>query len=216
MKPLPGVRTGVFKEDKTPCGVGESGNLYLMEPFPSLARTIWNDHEKYVELYWSAFPGHYLTGDGARIDEDGDHWLLGRVDDVISVAGHRIGAAEIEAALISHPAVAEAAVVPVPDEIKGEAIYTFVTLKDGFTESEDLKKQLVNQVRNVVGPIATPKTIQISHGLPKTRSGKIMRRLLRKIAGGSRQDELGDTTTLLDPTVIESLIKGRPKDDEKK
>ncbi|MDR0790933.1 MAG: acetate--CoA ligase [Methanomassiliicoccaceae archaeon] len=209
MKPLPGVKTGVFREDKTECAVGESGNLYLMEPFPSLARTIWNDHAKYVELYWNTFPGHYLTGDGARIDADGDHWLLGRVDDVISVAGHRIGAAEIEAALIAHAAVAEAAVVPVPDEIKGEAIYTFVTLKDGFTESDDLKKQLVNQVRNVVGPIATPKTIQISHGLPKTRSGKIMRRLLRKIAGGSRQDELGDTTTLLDPTVIDSLIKGR-------
>ncbi|MDR0778262.1 MAG: acetate--CoA ligase [Methanomassiliicoccaceae archaeon] len=209
MKPLPGIKTGVFREDKTECGVGESGNLFLMEPFPSLARTIWNDHAKYVEQYWATFPGHYLTGDGARIDADGDHWLLGRVDDVISVAGHRIGAAEIEAALIAHPAVAEAAVVPVPDEIKGEAIYTFVTLKDGFTESEDLKKQLINQVRNVVGPIATPKTIQISQGLPKTRSGKIMRRLLRKIAGGSSQSELGDTTTLLDPSVIESLIKGR-------
>ncbi|MDR2866310.1 MAG: acetate--CoA ligase [Methanomassiliicoccaceae archaeon] len=209
MKPLPGIEAGVFKEDKTPCGTGESGNLYLNRPFPSLARTIWNDHAKFVETYWSAFPGHYLTGDGARVDEDGDFWLLGRVDDVISVAGHRIGAAEIEAALISHPAVAEAAVVPVPDEIKGEAIYTFVTLKDGFTDSEELKKALVNHVRNVVGPIATPKTIQITGGLPKTRSGKIVRRILRKIAGGSRSDELGDTTTLIDPAVIDALIKGR-------
>jgi len=209
MKPLPGIEAAIYREDKTVCGVGESGNLYLEKPFPSLARTIWNDHAKYVETYWKTFPGHYLTGDGARTDDGGDYWLLGRVDDVISVAGHRIGAAEIEAALIAHPAVAEAAVVPVPDEIKGEAIYTFVTLKDGFQESDDLKKQLTNQVRNVVGPIATPKTIQISNGLPKTRSGKIMRRILRKIAGGSRQDELGDTTTLIDPGVIDVLIKGR-------
>jgi len=209
MKPLPGIEPAIYREDKTKCNVGESGNLYIDKPFPSLARTIWNDHDKYVETYWKAFPGHYLTGDGARIDDGGDYWLLGRVDDVISVAGHRIGAAEIEAALIAHPAVAEAAVVPIPDEIKGEAIYTFVTLKDGFQESEDLEKQLTNQVRNVVGPIATPKTIQISVGLPKTRSGKIMRRILRKIAGGSKQDELGDTTTLVDPGVIELLIKGR-------
>jgi len=209
MKPQPGIEPAIYKEDKTPCAAGESGNLYIKKPFPSLARTIWNDHEKYVETYWTAFPGHYLTGDGARMDADGDYWLLGRVDDVISVAGHRIGAAEVEAALIAHPAVAEAAVVPIPDEIKGEAIYTFVTLKDGFEESEDLKKQLINQVRNIVGPIATPKTIQIAHGLPKTRSGKIMRRLLRKIAGGSKKDELGDTTTLIDPGVIDVLIKGR-------
>ncbi|MCL2607062.1 MAG: acetate--CoA ligase [Methanomassiliicoccaceae archaeon] len=209
MKPLPGIEPVIYKEDKTECAAGESGNLYIKKPFPSLARTIWNDHEKFVETYWTAFPGHYLTGDGARVDEDGDYWLLGRVDDVISVAGHRIGAAEVEAALISHPAVAEAAVVPIPDEIKGEAIYTFVTLKDGFEESEDLKKQLIDQVRNIVGPIATPKTVQIANGLPKTRSGKIMRRLLRKIAGGSKKDELGDTTTLIDPGVIDVLIKGR-------
>jgi acetyl-CoA synthetase len=209
MKPLPGVETAVYKEDKTPCGVGEAGNLYLTRPFPSLARTIWNDHDKYVEVYWSAYPGHYLTGDGARIDKDGDHWLLGRVDDVISVAGHRIGAAEIEAALVSHRSVAEAAVVPIPDELKGEAIYTFVTLKDGFIESEDLKKELINHVRHMVGPIATPKTIQISNGLPKTRSGKIMRRILRKIAGGGKLEELGDTTTLVDPSVVDSLIRDR-------
>ena len=209
MKPLPGIETTVLREDKTKCDVGESGSLYITRPFPSLARTIWNDHKKFVDLYWSAVNGYYLTGDGAKIDPDGDHWLLGRVDDVISVAGHRIGAAEIEAALISHRAVAEAAVVPVPDEIKGEAIYTFVTLKNGFVDSDELKKELINQVRNVVGPIATPKTIQISSGLPKTRSGKIMRRILRKIAGGGKYDDLGDTTTLLDPKIVESLIEGR-------
>ena len=209
MKPLPGIEAGIFKEDRTPCKEGEPGNLYILRPFPSLARTIWGDHAKYVENYWNAYPGHYLTGDGARMDADGDYWLLGRVDDVISVAGHRIGAAEIEAALVSHPAVAEAAVVPIPDEVKGEAIYTFVTLKDGFRESDDLKKQLVNHVRNVVGPIATPKAVQISQGLPKTRSGKIMRRILRKIAGGDRHEDLGDTTTLLDPSVIDALISGR-------
>jgi acetyl-CoA synthetase len=211
MKPLPGIEPVVYRENRTVCDVGESGNLYIKRPFPSLARTIWNDHAKYSEVYWTAFPGHYLTGDGAKVDADGDHWLLGRVDDVISVAGHRLGAAEIEAALIGHAAVAEAAVVPVPDELKGEAIYIFVTLKDGFEESEDLIKQLVNQVRNIVGPIATPRTIQIAQGLPKTRSGKIMRRILRKIAGGSKPEDLGDTTTLVDPTVIDYLIKGRKK-----
>ena len=209
MKPLPGIETAVIKEDKTPCGPGESGNLYLTKPFPSLARTIWDDHAKFVEVYWSGVSGYYLTGDGARIDEDGDHWLLGRVDDVISVAGHRIGAAEVEAALVSHKAVAEAAVVPVPDELEGEAIYTFVTLKDGFSDSEELQKDLINHVRHMVGPIATPKTIQVSDALPKTRSGKIMRRILRKIAGGGKLEELGDTTTLVDPGVVDALIKDR-------
>ena len=209
MRPLPGVEAAVYGEDKKQCGVDESGNLYITKPVPSFARTIWNDHAKYVEMYWAAFPGHYLTGDGAKVDKDGDFWLLGRVDDVISVAGHRIGATEVESALIEHPAVAEAAACAVLDDIKGEAIYIYVTLKDGFNGSDDLKKQMVDQVRRSMGPFATPKTIQIVSGLPKTRSGKIMRRILRKIAQGGSREDLGDTTTLTDPGIIDELIKGR-------
>ena len=154
-------------------------------------------------------PGHYFSGDGARIDVDGDIWLLGRVDDVISVAGHRIGAAEVEAALVAHKAVAEAAAVPIPDDIKGEAIYVYVTLKDGFKATESLKEELVGQVRSYVGPIATPRIVYIASGLPKTRSGKIMRRILRKIATGSKKEELGDITTLTDPAIIDELIRDR-------
>lgn len=209
MKPFFGIEPEVINEDRTLTPVDEGGRLVVKRPWPSIARTIWQDHEKYKEIYWDPYPGYYFTGDRARRDRDGDYWLLGRVDDVISVAGHRIGAAEVEAALISHPSVAEAAVVPIPDEIKGEAIYTFVTLKDGFQESEELKKALVNHVRNEVGAIATPKVVQIADALPKTRSGKIVRRMLRKIAGGSGSEDLGDTTTLADPEVIKNLIKGR-------
>jgi len=209
MKPFFGIEPAILNEDKSVTPVGEGGRLVVKKPWPSIARTIWQDHEKYKEFYWTAYPGYYFTGDGARMDKDGDYWLLGRVDDVISVAGHRIGAAEVEAALISHQAVAEAAVVPIPDEIKGEAIYTFVTLKDGFKSSEELIKSLINHVRNEVGAIATPKVIQIADALPKTRSGKIVRRMLRKIAGGSKSEELGDTSTLQDQGVIDALIKGR-------
>lgn len=209
MKPFFGIEPVVINEDKTLSQVNESGRLVIKRPWPSIARTIWQDHDKYKEVYWQPYPGYYFTGDGARMDSDGDFWLLGRVDDVISVAGHRIGAAEVEAALLSHASVAEAAVVPIPDDIKGEAIYTFVTLKDGFTESADLIKALVNHVRNEVGAIATPKVIQIADALPKTRSGKIVRRMLRKIASGSGASELGDSSTLQDPEVIDQLIKGR-------
>jgi len=209
MKPFFGIDPFILNEDKTATKVGESGRLVIKRPWPSIARTVWQDHEKYKEIYWSPYPGYYFTGDGARVDEDGDYWMLGRVDDVISVAGHRIGAAEIEAALLSHKAVAETAVVPIPDELKGEAIYTFVTLKDGFIDSEELRKALINHVRNEVGPIATPKVIQIADALPKTRSGKIVRRMLRKIASGGKSEDLGDTSTLMDQNVIASLIKGR-------
>lgn len=208
MKPFFGIEPFVINEDRTPTPVGENGRLVIKNPWPSCARTVWRDHEKYKELYWNAYPGYYFTGDGARMDADGDIWILGRVDDVISVAGHRIGANEVESALLSHPAVAEAAVVPIPDEIKGEAIYTFVTLKDGFEESEDLKKALVKHVRNEVGPIATPKFIQFTDHLPKTRSGKIVRRILRKVAGGSNCADV-DTSSLIDPDVIGKLIEGR-------
>ncbi|MFA5452324.1 MAG: acetate--CoA ligase [Candidatus Methanomethylophilaceae archaeon] len=209
MKPFFGIEPLILNEDKTPTPVGESGGrLVIKKPWPSCARTIWGDHEKYKDLYWKPYPGYYFTGDGARQDKDGDYWITGRVDDVISVAGHRIGATEIEATLISHPAVAEAAVVPIPDEIKGEAIYTFITLKDGFVESEDLKKQLIAHVRNEVGPIATPKAVQFTDALPKTRSGKIVRRILRKIAGGSNGSDI-DTSALIDPDIIQGLVKGR-------
>lgn len=209
MKPFFGIEPEVINEDKTLTPDGESGRLVIKKPWPSIARTIWQDHAKYKEIYWDPYPGYYFTGDGARRDKDGDYWLLGRVDDVISVAGHRIGAAEVEAALLTYPAVAEAAVVPIPDEIKGEAIYTFVTLKEGVDMSVDYVKVLVDHVRKEVGAIATPKVIQIADALPKTRSGKIVRRMLRKIAGGSGSGDLGDTTTLADPEVINDLIKGR-------
>jgi acetyl-CoA synthetase len=150
----------------------------------------------------------YFTGDGARVDSDGDYWLMGRVDDVINVSGHRLGTAEVESALVSHPAVAEAAVVGYPHDIKGEGIYVYVTLKEGQTASDDLKKILVGHVRTVIGPIATPDKLQFAPGLPKTRSGKIMRRILRKIAH-NEIDQLGDTSTLADPSVVDSLVKGK-------
>ena len=209
MKPFFGIEPLILNEDKTPTQVGEGGGrLVIKKPWPSCARTIWGDHEKYKDLYWKPYPGYYFTGDGAKQDKDGDYWITGRVDDVISVAGHRIGATEVEATLISHPAVAEAAVVPIPDEIKGEAIYTFITLKDGFVESDDLKKQLIAYIRNEVGPIATPKAVQFTDALPKTRSGKIVRRILRKIAGGSNGSDI-DTSALIDPDIIHDLVKGR-------
>ncbi|NLL94169.1 MAG: acetate--CoA ligase [Thermoplasmatales archaeon] len=208
MKPFFGIEPTLINEDGSPTKTGEQGRLVLKKPWPSCARTVWNDHQMYRQTYWEVYPGYYFTGDGARMDEDGDIWITGRVDDVISVAGHRIGAAEVEAALISHKSVAEAAVVPIPDEIKGEAIYTFVTLKQGFEESEELVKELITHVRKEVGPIATPKTIQVVDELPKTRSGKIVRRILRKIAGGGDGKDL-DTSALVDPNVIGALVKGR-------
>lgn len=208
-KPFFGVSPLTIREDKTVCELDEDGRLVITQPWPSITRTLWGDHKRYRETYWDVYPGYYFTGDGGRIDKDGDIWILGRVDDVMSVAGHRIGAAEVEAALIGHPAVAEAAVVPVPDEIKGEAIYVFVNLKDGYEGSDQLRKELINKVRHDVGPIATPKTIQFTDGLPKTRSGKIMRRILRKIASGGMHEDLGDTSTLAEPEIVDRLIKGR-------
>ncbi|MBC7256343.1 MAG: acetyl-coenzyme A synthetase, partial [Chloroflexi bacterium] len=166
------------------------------------------DHPRFIETYFTLYPNLYFTGDGARIDEDGDYWLLGRIDDVLNVSGHRISTAEVESALVSHPAVAEAAVVGRPHEIKGQAIYAYVTLQSGVEKSDALLKELVAHVRKEIGPIATPEVIQFADALPKTRSGKIMRRILRKIAEGSL-DSLGDITTLADMNVIEALIKGR-------
>jgi acetyl-CoA synthetase len=169
---------------------------------------MWGDHQRFIDTYFTMYNDLYFTGDGCRIDTDGDYWLMGRIDDVVNVSGHRIGTAEVESALVAHAKVAEAAVCPMPHDIKGQALYAFVTLKAGITENDELKKELVKHVRKEIGPIATPEIIQFAEGLPKTRSGKIMRRILRKIAE-NQTDNLGDITTLADPSIVEKLIKGR-------
>lgn len=182
-----------------------SGLLCIKSPWPSMMRTLWQDHERYETAYFSAYPGLYFTGDGARRDQDGYYWITGRVDDVINVSGHRIGTAEVESALVSHPLCAEAAVVGVEHPVKGQSIYAFVTLMNDVEYSADLKKELVTTVRSVIGPFAAPDAIHWAPGLPKTRSGKIMRRVLRKIAS-NEEDQLGDTSTLADPAVVDELI----------
>ena len=207
-KPFPSIEPAVLRDDGSVAAPGEGGYLVIKKPWPGLMRTVFGAHDRFKEIYWSRFRGVYFTSDGARVDSDGDYWLMGRVDDVIKVSGHRIGTAEIESALVSHPRVAEAAVVPIPHEIKGEAIYAYVTLRVGVEPSEALKKDLGLHVRNTVGPIAVPENIQFTEALPKTRSGKIMRRILRKIAAGESGD-LGDITTLADPSVVEKLIEQR-------
>jgi acetyl-CoA synthetase len=207
-KPFPGVDAAVIREDGSPASANEGGYLVIRKPWPGMMRTIYGQHERFKETYFVQFPGMYFTGDGARVDEDGDFWLMGRVDDVINVSGHRIGTAEVESALVSHPVVAEAAVVGMPHDIKGQGIYAFVTLKSGQAKSDDLKKALVAHVRKEIGPIATPDKIQFADSLPKTRSGKIMRRILKKIAAGEVSD-LGDTTTLSDPGVVQTLVSER-------
>ncbi|MBV8089663.1 MAG: acetate--CoA ligase, partial [Alphaproteobacteria bacterium] len=188
-------------------GPGE-GNLCIARAWPGMMRTVFGDHPRFVATYFSAFPGLYFTGDGARRDKDGFYWLTGRVDDVINVAGHRLGTAEIESALVAHPKVAEAACVGYPHEIKGQGIYAYVTLKVNETPSEELKRELVAWVRQEISPIAAPDLLQWAPGLPKTRSGKIMRRILRKIAA-NEHDALGDVTTLADPSVVDELVENR-------
>jgi len=209
-RPFPGVVPKVVKEDGSPAGVDEGGYLVIEKPWPGMIRGTYGDpeHKRMKEVYFSRFPGTYLSGDGARVDKDGDYWLMGRIDDVINISGHRLGTAEVESALVSHDTVAEAAVVGFPHEIKGEGIYVYVTLKDGNKPSDELKKILVGHVRTVIGPIASPDKLQFAPGLPKTRSGKIMRRILRKIARGD-VDDLGDTSTLADPSVVDNLVKER-------
>ncbi len=182
------------------------GNLCLKRPWPGMMRTVYGDHERFKKTYFSMFPGKYFTGDGAKRDEDGYYWITGRVDDVINVSGHRMGTAEVESALVSHAAVAEAAVVGYPHEIKGQGIYAYVTLNKGIEKTDELRKELVMHVRKEIGPIATPDIIHWADALPKTRSGKIMRRILRKIAA-AEYTALGDTSTLADPTVVEHLIE---------
>jgi len=209
-RPFFGILPTVLKEDGSPAGFNEGGYLVIEKPWPGILRGTWGDPEnkRIKEIYFSRFPGKYFTGDGARIDEDGYFWLMGRIDDVINVSGHRIGTAEVESALVAHPAVAEAAVVGFPHDIKGEGIYIYVVLKEGYEPSKDLEKLLISHIRQMIGPIATPDKIQFSAGLPKTRSGKIMRRILRKIASGA-VEELGDTSTLADPSVVNELVSGR-------
>ncbi len=188
-------------------GAGQ-GNLCIAESWPGMMRTVYGDHDRFVQTYFATYRGRYFTGDGCRRDEDGYYWITGRVDDVINVSGHRMGTAEVESALVAHPKVAEAAVVGYPHEIKGQGIYAYVTLNAGEMPTEELRKELVKWVRNEIGPIASPDLIQWAPGLPKTRSGKIMRRILRKIAENDF-GSLGDTSTLADPTVVEDLINNR-------
>jgi acetyl-CoA synthetase len=208
--PFPGVAAKIIRDDGTECDINEGGFLVITKPWPGMMRGVYGPggQEKFKETYFSRFPGVYFTGDGARKDEDGYFWLMGRVDDVINVSGHRMGTAEVESALVSHSTVAEAAVVGFPHDIKGEGIYAYVTLKSGQAPSEELKKELKAHVRKEIGPIATPDEIQFADGLPKTRSGKIMRRILKEIAKNNIT-KLGDTTTLADPSVVDVLVEGR-------
>ncbi len=203
-----GVEPVVLRDDGSECKPNEGGKLCIKKPWPGIMRTTWGDHDRFINTYFATFKDMYFTGDGCRIDADGDYWLLGRVDDVVNVSGHRIGTAEVESALVSHAKVAEAAVAPMPHDIKGQALYAFVTLKDGEVESEELKKDLALHVRREIGAIAVPDKIQFAPGLPKTRSGKIMRRILRKIAE-NQTDQIGDTSTLADPGVVDALVKGK-------
>ncbi len=207
-RPFFGVRPELVDDKGTPLAGAGTGNLVILDSWPGQARTLFRNHDRFVQTYFSTYPGTYFTGDGCRRDEDGYYWITGRVDDVINVSGHRMGTAEVESALVAHPKVAEAAVVGYPHDLKGQGIYCYVTLNEGEVPSDALKKELVQHVRHEIGPIASPDIIQFAPGLPKTRSGKIMRRILRKIA----EDEfssLGDTSTLADPGVVDELITNR-------
>ena len=207
-RPFFGIEPAVMKPDGSIAGNDEDGALVIKNAWPGIARTIYGNPERYKETYFSQYKGNYFSGDGAKVDSDGDYLLLGRIDDVINVSGHRLGTAEIESALVANSAVAEAAVVGFPHDIKGQGIYSFVILKSGFKESKELEKELVEEIKREIGPIAKPDEIQFVDGLPKTRSGKIMRRILRKILEG-KEGEIGDTTTLADPNVVEKIIEGR-------
>jgi len=207
-KPLPGVRP-VLLDSKGNILEGENeGNLCIADSWPGQMRTVYGDHKRFIETYFSQYNGYYFTGDGCKRDEDGYYWITGRVDDVINVSGHRMGTAEVESALVSHEKVSEAAVVGFPHEIKGQGIYAYVTLNAGENGNEEIRKELINWVRKEIGPIASPDLIQFAPNLPKTRSGKIMRRILRKIAEND-YSELGDTSTLAEPMVVDELIKNR-------
>ena len=207
-RPFFGVEPVVLRDDGSECNRNEGGKLCIKKPWPGIMRTTWGDHERFINTYFTTFNNMYFTGDGCRVDQDGDYWLMGRVDDVVNISGHRIGTAEVESALVSFPSIAESAVVGYPHEIKGQALYAFVTLKEGAPSSEELKKEIVQHVRKEIGAIAQPDKIQFAEGLPKTRSGKIMRRILRKIAE-NETNHLGDTSTLADPSVVDKLVQGK-------
>jgi acetyl-CoA synthetase len=207
-KPLPGVELELVDAEGVVLEGAASGNLVITDSWPGQMRTVWGDHQRFFDTYFSAYPGKYFTGDGCRRDADGDYWITGRVDDVINVSGHRMGTAEVESALVLHDDVAEAAVVGFPHDIKGQGIYAYVTLNAGVEPDEALRKALVAHVRREIGPIAAPDVIQWAPGLPKTRSGKIMRRILRKIAE-NEVHALGDTSTLADPSVVDDLVRNR-------
>ena len=207
-RPFFGIQPALLDGDGKELEGAASGNLVIRQSWPGQMRTIFGDHERFIQTYLATYPGSYMTGDGARRDKDGYFWITGRVDDVINVSGHRMGTAEVESALVLHDRVAEAAVVGYPQEIKGQGIYAYVTLMAGVEATDGLRTELVQLVRKEIGPIASPDIIQWAPGLPKTRSGKIMRRILRKIAA-NELDDLGDTSTLADPSVMEDLVAGR-------
>jgi acetyl-CoA synthetase len=207
-KPFFGVEPIILRDDNSECEIGESGKLCLKKPWPGIMRSMWGDHDRFIDTYFTMYNDLYFTGDGCVKDADGDYWLQGRIDDVVNVSGHRIGTAEVESALVSHPAVAEAAVVGRPHDIKGQALYAYVTLHGGVEKTDALLRELRNHVRTEIGPTAQPDWVQFADALPKTRSGKIMRRILRKVAEGDTSN-LGDISTLADPHVVETLIAGR-------
>ncbi|MBB3346229.1 acetate--CoA ligase [Sphingomonas sp. BK069] len=207
-KPLPGVQPQIVDAEGKVLEGATEGNLCLVDSWPGQMRTVWNDHERFFQTYFTTYPGKYFTGDGCRRDGDGYYWITGRVDDVINVSGHRMGTAEVESALVAHASVAEAAVVGMPHEVKGQGIYAFVTLNAGEQPTDELRAALRQWVREEIGPIATPDALQFAPGLPKTRSGKIMRRILRKIAENDL-GALGDTSTLADPSVVDALVADR-------
>jgi acetyl-CoA synthetase len=207
-RPLPGVKPQLVDAAGAVLEGAASGNLCLTDSWPGQMRTVYGDPQRFFDTYFAAYPGAYFTGDGCRRDEDGYYWITGRVDDVINVSGHRLGTAEIESALVAHHAVAEAAVVGFPHDIKGQGVWAYVTLKSEVVATDGLRADLIAWVRREIGPFAHPDVLQWAPGLPKTRSGKIMRRILRKVAEGDIAN-LGDTTTLADPGVVEDLVRNR-------
>lgn len=206
--PFLGIKAEILDDNGKKCPPNQMGKLVISQPWPGMAKTIYNNPERFFNAYFKEYPGHYLAGDEAKCDEEGYFWVLGRFDDVLKISGHRIGTGEVENALLTHPSVAEAAVIPVPNDIKGESIYAFVVLKNNISSSDDLKKDVTLAVRKFIGAIATPDYIQWANALPKTRSGKIMRRILKKIANNDIE-QLGDTSTLADPNVLQDLIQNK-------
>ena len=208
MMPFYGIQPSLVDKDSNLLSGEAEGELVIMDSWPGQSRTIWGDHKRFYETYFSAHKGMYFTGDGAKRDADGDLWITGRVDDVLNVSGHRLGTAEVESAVVTHPLVAEAAVVGYPHDLKGEGIYVYIIAMENVSVDDQLSAEVRDAVRHELGPVATPDLIQWVPGLPKTRSGKIMRRILRKIAAND-YDSLGDTSTLAEPAIVEELIDGR-------